>query len=187
MSAFRTKNELEAALAEIENSPRDNGRMEMIVIRPQENERKVLDECMLSARLGAHGDFWAVNCWSKLPDGSPNPDVQVTLMNSRFIDFIARERSRWPLAGDQLFVDLDLSGENLPPGQRLAIGGAILEITPVAHTGCGLFAERFGPAAAQFVNSPAGKQRHLRGIYAKVVRDGLVRSGDAIVKFGPSA
>jgi hypothetical protein len=186
MSAFRTKNELEAALAEIENSPRDNGRLEMIVIRPRENERAVLEDCLLSARLGVHGDFWAVNCWSKLPDGSPNPDVQVTLMNSRFIDFIAGERSRWPLAGDQLYVDFDLSNENVPPGQRLAIGGAVLEITSIAHTGCGLFAERFGHAAAQFVNSPAGKQRHLRGIYAKVVQDGLVRRGDAIVKIVPS-
>jgi hypothetical protein len=182
MNIQRSKEELQAALASIRNSPQNHGLLELIVIRPAMNERDVLPECMLSARLGAHGDFWATNCWSRLPDGSPNPEVQITLMNSRFIEFISGERSRWPLAGDQLYVDLDLSGENLPPGQRLAIGGAVLEITSIPHTGCGLFAERFGPAAAQFVNSPDGKLLHLRGIYAKVVQDGVVKVGDAIEK-----
>jgi hypothetical protein len=187
MNPFRSIDELQAQVAEICNSPRNHGRLEMIVIRPVENKRLVLQECELSAKLGVHGDFWATKCWSKLPDDSPNPgssnpDVQVTLMNSRFIDFIAGDRSRWPLAGDQLYVDLDLSAENLSPGQRLRIGSVILEITSIPHTGCGLFAERFGTAAAQFVNSPAGKQLHLRGIYAKVGQDGVVKVGDIIVK-----
>jgi MOSC domain-containing protein YiiM len=182
MTLFRTIDELQAHLGEIRNSPQDHGRLEMIVIRPVENERMVLHECPLSAKLGVHGDFWATKCWSKLPDGTPNPDVQVTLMNSRFIDFIAGDCSRWPLAGDQLYVDLDLSVENLSAGQRLGIGSVILEITSVPHTGCGLFAERFGTAAAKFVNSPAGKQLHLRGIYAKVVQDGVVKTGDNIAK-----
>jgi hypothetical protein len=154
----------------------------MIVIRPEENARRVLEECALSARLGVHGDSWAVKCWSSLPDGSPNPEVQITLMNSRCIALLAQDRARWPLAGDQLYVDLDLSAENLRAGDQLSIGSAVLEITAVPHTGCAKFAERFGPAAPKFVNSPIGKQLHLRGIYAKVVRDGLVKVGDRIVK-----
>ena len=182
MSLFRTQAELLEGIQAIQNSPKDYGVLEMIVIRPKDRERKVLEECQLSAKLGVQGDFWAEMCWSTLPDGSPNPDVQVTLMNSRCIALLAQEKSRWPLAGDQLFVDLDLSSENLPAGQRLAIGTAVLEITAVPHTGCKLFVERFGAAAAIFVNSEIGKQLHLRGIYARVVQDGLVKTQDRITK-----
>lgn len=171
-----------AGLEAIRNSPKDHGLLELIVIRPRDLERIVLPECELSARLGAHGDMWADGCWKTLPDGSPHPDVQITLMNSRCIALLAQEKSRWPLAGDQLYVDMDLSGDNLPVGQRLAIGTAILQITGTPHTGCGQFAERFGPAALKFVNSPIGKKLHLRGIYAKVVQDGLVRTGDVVIK-----
>ena len=169
-------------LESIKDSPKDQGLLELIVIRPRDMERIVLPECELSASLGAHGDMWADGCWKTLPDGSPHPDVQITLMNSRCIALLAQEKSHWPLAGDQLYVDLDLSSANLPVGQRLVIGTAILQITDTPHTGCGLFAERFGPAAAKFVNSPLGRQLHLRGIYAKVVQDGLVRTGDVVTK-----
>jgi hypothetical protein len=182
MGTFRTKSELFDGVEAIRNSPRDHGVLEMIVIRPKDKERLVLEECQLSSKLGVHGDFWAEKCWSTLPDGSPNPEVQVTLMNSRCIALLAQEKSRWALAGDQLYIDLDLSSENLPVGQRLAIGTAVLEITAVPHTGCGLFVERFGLAAAQFVNSDIGKPLHLRGIYAKVVQDGLVKTRDIITK-----
>jgi hypothetical protein len=174
--------DLHAGLETIRNSPKDQGLLELIVIRPKDLERVVLPECRLSARLGAHGDMWADGCWKTLPDGSPHPDVQITLMNSRCIALVAQEKSRWPLAGDQLYVDLDLSDDNLPVGQRLAIGAAILEITDTPHTGCDLFSERFGPAALAFVNSPIGKQLHLRGIYAKVIRDGHVKTGDRVTK-----
>jgi hypothetical protein len=187
MSQYLSEADLLAGLEAIRNSPKDQGLLELIVIRPKDLERVVLPECELSARLGAHGDMWADGCWRTLPDGSPHPDVQITLMNSRCIALLAQEKSRWPLAGDQLYVDLDLSGNNLPVGQRLAIGTAILEITDTPHTGCGLFAERFGPAAASFVNSPLGKPLHLRGIYAKVIQDGLVKTGDSVTKIQLSA
>jgi MOSC domain-containing protein YiiM len=103
-------------------------------------------------------------------------------MNSRCAALLARDRSRWPLAGDQLYVDLDLSHENLPTGQRLAIGEAVIQITEIAHTGCADFAARYGAAALRFVNSQAGKRLRLRGVYARIIQDGLIRVGDRVVK-----
>lgn len=171
-----------AGLPHIEASPKDEGLLEMIVIRPGDKERTVLPECELSLKLGAHGDMWAKGCWKSLEDGSPDPDVQITLMNSRCIQLLAQDAARWPLAGDQLYVDMDISPANLPVGQRLAVGGAILQITEVAHTGCADFAKRFGTSAVKFVNSPLGKQLRLRGVYARVIQDGVVKKGDRIAK-----
>jgi len=182
MSNHRTEAELLTGLEFIKQSPKDQGTLQLIVIRPKGNEQIVLADCQLSSRLGVHGDDWFENCYKRLPDGSPHPDVQVTLMNSRCIDLLAQEKTRWPLAGDQLYVDLDLSVDNLPVGQQLSIGSVILQITDQEHTGCDKFAERYGQAARIFVNSPVGKQLHLRGIYAKVVQDGSVKVGDRVTK-----
>ncbi|MBI3414140.1 MAG: MOSC domain-containing protein [Verrucomicrobia bacterium] len=182
METFCNAAELAAGLAEIEHSPATNGVLRAIAIRPEKEERLSLTSCELSAEGGAHGDHWAKGCWLSLPDGRPHPDAQLTLMNSRCIALIARDESRWPLAGDNLFVDLDLSCKNLSPGDRLQIGPVILEITPQAHNGCAKFARRFGTAALQFVNSPEGKAQRLRGIYARVVQPGKISVGDAVVK-----
>lgn len=174
--------ELRAGLQTIKDSPRDGGVVELIVIRPEENQRTVLTEAVLSAQRGVEGDAWANHPWKSLPNGLPEPNIQVTLMNSRCIELLAQGKDRWPLAGDQLYVDLDLSEENLPVGQRLSIGTALLEITEERHTGCAKFSARFGPAALAFVNSPTGMALHLRGIYARVVQDGSVNVGDRITK-----
>jgi MOSC domain-containing protein YiiM len=108
--------------------------------------------------------------------------MQLNIMNSRVIALLAQDKDRWPLAGDQLFIDMDLSAENLPPGTRLALGSAMIEVTDQPHTGCKKFMERFGLDAMKFVNSPVGKQLHLRGINAKVVQPGLIQVGDVVKK-----
>jgi hypothetical protein len=174
--------ELEGGLADILRSPKDLGILKAIVIRPETDARASLAECELSPQLGVHGDNWARGCWMSLPDGRPHPDVQVTLMNARTIALIAQEEARWPLAGDNLLVDLDLSEDNLPPGARLAIGSTLLEITEVPHKGCRKFAARFGVDATRFVNSRMGLRLHLRGIYARIVEPGVVAVGDAVEK-----
>jgi hypothetical protein len=182
MTSHLSLKELTDGLAEILESPKDHGVLKAIVIRPETDTRASLQECELSPDGGVHGDNWAKGCWMSLPDGRPHPDVQVTIMNARAIALIAQDEARWPLAGDQLFIDLDLSDDNLPPGTRLAIGSALLEITSVPHKGCKKFAERFGVDATRFVNSRDGVRLHLRGIYAKIVERGVVAVGDTVAK-----
>ena len=174
--------ELEDGLAGILCSPKDRGMLKAIVIRPETDARVSLEHCELSPDGGVHGDNWARGCWMSLPDGRPHPDVQVTIMNARTIALIAQDEARWPLAGDNLFADLDLSGDNLPPGTRLSVGSALLEITAVPHKGCKKFAERFGVDATRFVNSREGTRLHLRGIYAKIVQPGMIAVGDMLEK-----
>lgn len=173
---------LEAGLAAIRLSPADEGRLEMIVRRPAEERREILDEATLDLDLGLVGDNWKTRGSRRMPGGVANPDAQITIMNARLAALVAGERERWALAGDQLYLDLDLSATNLPPGTRLSIGTAVVEITAVPHTGCGKFTSRFGIEAMKFVNSPLGRDMQLRGVNAKVVVPGTVRVGDVARK-----
>ena len=177
-----TRSELEAGLDYIRNSPKDDGVIEMIVCRPGEGRRRVLDEGRFDPAVGLMGDNWKIRFSRDSPDGLPDPDTQLNIMNSRVVALIAAERGRWPLAGDQLYVDFDLSNGNLPPGSRIGIGDAIIEITPPPHTGCKKFVARFGIEAMKFVNSPTGKKLNLRGVNARVIKPGTIRVGDRIRK-----
>jgi hypothetical protein len=177
-----TVEELEAGLDEIRRSPKDEGVLELIVGRPRSDEREVMEEGELHLAEGLVGDSWRSRGSSRTPDGSPHPEMQLNIMNARVIALVAQARERWPLAGDQLFVDLDLSEENVPPGTKLALGSAVIEVSAQPHTGCKKFVSRFGLDAMKFVNSTQGKQLHLRGINAKVVQPGLIRVGDRVRK-----
>jgi MOSC domain-containing protein YiiM len=152
------------------------------VRRPQTEVREILAEGELDLEEGLVGDNWRNRGSSGTADGSAHPEMQLNIMNARAIALIAQSEERWQLAGDQLFVDLDLSEENLPPGTRLSIGTAVIEVTPVPHNGCKKFVSRFGLDAMLFVNSPLGKQLHLRGINARVVQPGVIRAGDLVKK-----
>ena len=174
--------ELQAGLPEILSSPSDDGRLEAIVVRPSSGERRDLESCEISLAGGTHGDSWANGCWKTTDDGQPHPDVQICIMNSRCIALIAQERSNWPPAGDNLFIDLDLTPDNTPPGTRLSIGSAVIEITGTPHNGCASFIERYGRDACVFVNAGDGKRLRLRGIYGRVITDGRVSVGDTVTK-----
>jgi MOSC domain-containing protein YiiM len=173
---------LEAGLAEIRRAPRDAGTVELIVRRPAPEEREVVAEAALDPAAGLVGDNWLDRGSRATGDGSAHPEMQLTMMSARAAALIARAPERWALAGDQLYVDLDLSSANLPPGTRLAVGTAVIEITDQPHTGCGKFVRRFGVDAMKFVNTELGRELNLRGIYARVVTAGTVRTGDAIRK-----
>ena len=177
-----TTTELEAGLDHVRQAPKDGGRLEMIVRRPRVDEREVLEEGELDLEMGLVGDTWLERGSSRTADGSAHPDMQLNVINARLLDLVAQDKARWQLAGDQLVVDFDLSEANIPPGTQLAIGSAIIEVTTQPHTGCQKFVARFGRDAMLFVNSPVGKQLHLRGINARVVQPGTIRRGDEVRK-----
>lgn len=181
----RTVDELAAGLGEVLGSPPDHGVVELIVRRPRPGERELLTVAELDEAEGLVGDCWRARGSRSRPDGSADPDKQVTIMNARAAALVAGDRDRWALAGDQLYVDLDLSEANLPAGTHLALGTAVVEITPAPHRGCKLFAQRFGAEAVRFVNvDPTGSRLRMRGINARVVRSGTLRLGDQAVKVG---
>ncbi len=174
--------ELEAGLDEVRRSPQDEGVLRLIVRRPRTGEREVLEHGRLDPLEGLVGDNWNSRTSTRTADGLPHPDMQLNIMNARAIALVACDPSRWHLAGDQLFIDLDLSAANLPPGTRLQLGSSVIEVTDQPHTGCHKFVSRFGSAAMKFVNSPTGRQLNLRGINAKVIQPGMIRVGDVARK-----
>lgn len=177
-----TTAELEAGLDHLRQAPKDEGVVRLIVCRPEVEQREVLAEAQLDPVKGLIGDNWCTRPSKRTPDGSPHPEMQINIMNARVTALVAQELERWPLAGDQLYLDMDLSKENLPAGSRIAVGSAVLEVSPLPHTGCHKFVARFGIEAMEFVNSPVGKELCLRGINAKVVQGGIIRVGQTAKK-----
>ena len=177
-----TMQELEAKLDHLRDAPKDEGVVELIVRRPRTDHREVLEEAELDPVKGLIGDSWCERPSSKTPDNSPHPEMQINIMNSRVTALVAQTKDRWPLAGDQLYIDMDLSKENLPGGTRLAIGSVVLEVSPLPHTGCKKFVARFGMDAMKFVNSPLGRELCLRGINARIIQGGVIRVGNRATK-----
>lgn len=174
--------ELEQGLDIILQSPPDEGLLKLIVKRPDVDQREVISEGRLDVEQGLIGDNWRSRGSRHMPGGGADPDMQLNIMNARVVALVADDAARRELAGDQLYLDMDLSGENLPPGTQLAIGGAIIEVTEPPHTGCKKFASRFGRDAMVFVNSGPGKKLNFRGINAKVIQSGDIRVGDVARK-----
>lgn len=174
-------------LDEIRRSPSDDGPVKLIVRRPAELEREVLAEATLDLAEGLVGDTWRTRGSRGTPDRSAEPERQLTVMNARAAALVAVDADRWKLAGDQLYIDLDLSEANLPPGTRLAVGSAVIEVTDAPHLGCKKFRERFGEDALRFVNSAVGRELRLRGINARVVHSGRVVVGDTVGKLAPGS
>lgn len=174
--------ELEAGMEYIRQAPKDLGTLQMIVRRPRDDEREMIEQGELHISEGLIGDTWKMRGSKHTIDGAADAQAQITVMNARAVALVAKEKERWSLAGDQLYVDLDLSDDNLPPGSRLAIGSAILEVSAKPHTGCRKFSDRFGVEAMKFFNSSEGKRLHLRGINTRIIRAGTIQVGDVVSK-----
>jgi MOSC domain-containing protein YiiM len=173
-----TLSELEAGIDRIIDAPGESGILSLIVRRPSEGEREVLEVGQLDLTEGLLGDSW--NLRTAPVEGGRDPYNQINVMSARAISLIASEPERWQLAGDQLYLDFDISQDNLPAGSRLAIGETVIEVSAIPHTGCQKFSQRFGVDALRFVNSEAGRKLRLRGLNARVVTPGTIRQGDAV-------
>ena len=182
-----TTSVLDAYLDSVRAAPADRGRVELLVRRPAVDRREVLDEAVVDPALGLVGDSWLARGNHREPDESADPAVQLTLINVRVLAAFEADRSRWPLAGDQVYVDFDLSVDRLPAGSRLEIGGALVEVSPVPHTGCAKFSARFGSEALRWINSPTGRACRMRGLNARVIRGGTIRPGDEIRRVSTAA
>jgi hypothetical protein len=175
--AHKTTSEIDQGLPVVAAAPTQEGTIALVVRRPSEGQREILDVGELDVERGLVGDGW-----SERPNGSslgPDRYAQLTVMNARFAELVAGpDREAWAPAGDQLYIDMDISIDNLPPGTRLSVGTAVIEFSAEPHTGCALFSGRFGSDALRAVNTPRGRQLRLRGANAMVVQSGQVRPGD---------
>ena len=178
----RTTVELTAGLDHIRSSPADGGALVLIATRPIPGEREELETARLGCDLGLVGDGWLERGSRHSPDGSAEIDRQLTIVNARAMALFAGDPARRSLAGDQLYVDLDVSSDNLPPGTQLGIGEAVVEVTTKPHTGCAKFTKRFGLDVTRFINSPDGQTLRVRGINARVVQSGAIAVGDLVRK-----
>jgi MOSC domain len=177
---MRTLEQLDAMIDDIRAAPTEAGVVELIVRRPAPGEREVMDEMRLDVADGPVGDSWRTRGSSSTPDGSADPRAQLTVMNARAAAAVAGDISRWPIAGDQVYADFDIGVAHLPPGTRLTIGDAEIEVSEKPHTGCAKFSSRFGADALRFVSTPEGRSLRLRGMNTWVTKSGTVRVGDQI-------
>lgn len=175
MAAISTVEDLEARWGDIEPSPLDRGTVELIVRRPAPDQREPLQRAAFSAEAGLLGDDWLRRHGDEI-------EAQITLMNSRVAQLLAGDKARWAEAGDQLFVDLDISQDNLPPGTRIQLGEVVMQISTLPHTGCTKFARRFGGHARKWTATDEGERERRRGVYAQVIQDGEIKVGDPITK-----
>jgi hypothetical protein len=183
VTVYVEDDQLAAGLEHILAAPAEIGTVELVVRRPVEGERELLEEGELDLEHGLIGDRWRPASPGAYGADDDGRAAQITLMNARVVDLVAGgARERWALAGDQLYVDFDLGAENLPAGTHIQVGSAILEVSGLPHTGCAKFTARFGSAATRFINAKPNRDFRLRGMNTRIVTPGTVRPGDTIQK-----
>ena len=175
---YQTTEQLEAGMAGVLDAPSAEGPVRLVVRRPGRGQREILAEGQLDTELGLVGDDW-INRPGMNRD-TPSPYAQVTVMNARVAELISGDPdpASWAQCGDQLYVDLDISEANMPPGTRIGVGAAVLEVQSEPHTGCVQFRSWWGGDALRHISTEQGQALRMRGVNTRVVQSGIVRPGD---------
>jgi len=182
MTNYVTREELDRALPDVLAAPKTGTRVEMLCRRPDRNQRVFPEVLKFTVDSGIEGDYEMDKPWLKLPDGSPDPRIQVSIIPRRVLDLVWLDRENTTHPGDAIVTDLDMTHENLPVGSRLKVGTAVVEISDVWNDGCAKWKVRMGRPANDWISAPEHETLRLRGIYCRIVGDGVVRLGDTITK-----
>lgn len=179
--AHVTLAECDAALAHVLAAPKEAA-IETLCHRPDFGQRDFREALELRVATGIENERWMKHPWMKLEDGSPDPRIQVSILQRRVLDLCWRDRDSVVYPGDTMIADMDLGEENLPAGTRLQAGTAILEVSDVFNTACAKWKVRHGRESFDWINRPENVQHRLRGALCSIVQDGVVRKGDVLTK-----
>jgi hypothetical protein len=174
--------QLMAAMPHVLSAPKTNSRIESLCFRPNRNQRTFPDHLTLTQAQGVPNERWLTEPWLRLPDGRPDPDIQVSILPLRVLNLVWNEADAEPHPGDTIIADLDTSEANLPAGTRLQIGSAVLRVSNVFNDGCVKWKARYGADAKSWITAPGHPELRLRGILCAVETDGIIRLGDSIIK-----
>ncbi|WP_062763020.1 hypothetical protein [Falsirhodobacter sp. alg1] len=176
-----TTDALNAALPHVLAAPKDNTPVTMLCFRPATGERDFRDHLRLTRAEGIPGERWLTRPWMRLPDGSPHPAIQVSILPKRVLDLVWTDHSV-PHPGDPIIADLDTSLANLPTGSLIRVGTAVLRVSGEFNDACVKWKVRYGKDAKDWITAPGHPELRLRGILCSVEEDGDVHLGDLIVK-----
>jgi len=187
MTTQATKEDLMAALPHVLAAPRDTGPVSMLCLRPAIGQRTFPDRITMTRNQGIPGERWLTTPWLRLPDGAPEPAIQVSILPVRVMNLVWRDRTATPHPGDPIVADLDMSEANLPEGTLLQAGSAVLRVSSVWNDACVKWKVRYGVAAKDWIVAPGHKELRLRGVLCSVETDGEFCLGDVIRVLGHHA
>ena len=180
MISHATTDELMAALPGVLSAPKTDSAVEYLCFRPGFGERRFVEEMSVTKADGIPGERWGVAPWLKLPDGSGHPGIQVSILPRRVLDLVWRDRETTVSPGDTFVCDLDMTEANLPEGQLLSVGTAVLRVSEVFNGSCAKWKVRYGADAYDWARAPGHKHLRLRGILCSIEQDGVIRLGDRV-------
>lgn len=169
-----------AAMPDILAAPKDNAPIRSLCLRPGIGQRQFVDSLTMTVSEGIPGDRWLTNPWRKLADGSPDPEIQVSILPTRVCDLVWREGDRAPHPGDPIVADMDMGVDNLPPGSLIQAGSAVLEVSAIFNTACVKWRNRYGLESFRWINMDDHPRHRLRGILCAVREGGTVTRTDPL-------
>jgi len=170
------------AVPHIMAAPKDGAAIEMLCFRPGYGQRNFVDKLVVTRGRGMPGERWETAPWLRKDDGTGHPGIQISILQKRVLDLVWRDRSSVIHPGDSFIVDMELSEANLPVGQLLRVGTAVLQVSDVFNDGCVKWKVRYGEAAKDWIVAPGHRELRLRGVLCSIVKDGEMKAGDQLTK-----